>query len=86
MLRLYCWNLLIYWANCLNECDVFFKYCRSSWFIMIIIIERIMSTYTIYLSSESNVSMLTAINLSIVKLMTEALSSKMKEDSINFLY
>jgi len=53
---------------------------------MIIIIERIMSTYTIYLSSESNVSMLTTINLSIVKLMTEALSSKMKEDSINFLY
>ncbi len=45
-----------------------------------------MSTCTIYLFSEFNVLMLTAINLSIVKLMTEALLSKIEEDSVSFLY
>jgi len=45
-----------------------------------------MSTCAIYLSSESNASMLTAVNLSIVKLMIEALLSKTEEDSINLLY
>ena len=45
-----------------------------------------MSTCTIYLFSEFNVLMLTAINLSIVKLMTEALLSKTEEDSVSFLY
>ena len=39
-------------------------------------VERIMSTCTICLSSEFNVSMLTAVNLNVVKLMTEALLSK----------
>ncbi len=45
-----------------------------------------MSTCAIYLSSEFNASMLTAVNLSIVKLMIEALLSKTEEDSINLLY
>jgi len=49
-------------------------------------IERIMSTCTIYLSSESNASMLTAINLSVVRLIVEALSFKTEKDSVNFLY
>ncbi len=44
-----------------------------------------MSTYAICLFSESNVSMLTAVNLSMIKLMTEALSFKTEEDSVNFL-
>ncbi len=44
-----------------------------------------MSTCAICLSSESNVSTLTAINLSIVKLIAEALSSKTEEDSVSFL-
>jgi len=44
-----------------------------------------MSTYAIYLFSEFNALMLIAINLSIVKLMTEALSSKVKEDSVSLL-
>ncbi len=38
MLRLYCWNLSIYWASHLDEYDVFFKYCRSLWFIIIVIV------------------------------------------------
>ena len=45
-----------------------------------------MSTCTIYLSSESNASMLTAINLSVVRLIVEALSFKTEKDSVNFLY
>ena len=44
-----------------------------------------MSTCAICLSSESNASMLTIINLSIVQLMTEALSSKTEEDSVSLL-
>ncbi len=44
-----------------------------------------MSTCAICLSSESNVLMLTAVNLSMIKLMTEALSSKAEEDSVSFL-
>jgi len=45
-----------------------------------------MSTCAIYLFSESNVSMLTAVNLSVVKLMTEALLSKTEEDSVSLLH
>ncbi len=45
-----------------------------------------MSTCAICLSSEFNVSMLTAVNLSIVRWMTEALSSKIEEDSVSLLY
>ena len=45
-----------------------------------------MSTYAICLFSESNVSMLTAVNLSMIRLITEALSSKIEEDSVNLLY
>jgi len=45
-----------------------------------------MSTCAICLSSESNVSMLTAVNLNIVWLITEALSSKTEEDSVSLLY
>ncbi len=45
-----------------------------------------MSTCAICLSSESNVSMLTAVNLSVVKLIAEALSFKTEEDSINLLH
>ncbi len=45
-----------------------------------------MSTYAICLSSKSNTSTLTAVNLSIVKLMTEALLSNTEEDSVNLLY
>ncbi len=45
-----------------------------------------MSTCAIYLFNKSNASMLTAINLSIVKLMIKALLSKTEEDSINLLY
>ncbi len=48
-------------------------------------IERIMSTCAICLFSKSNVSMLTAVNLSVVRLMTEALSSKIEEDSVSLL-
>ncbi len=44
-----------------------------------------MSTCAICLSSESNTSMLTAINLNVIKLMTEALSFKIEEDSVNLL-
>ncbi len=45
-----------------------------------------MSTCAIYLSSESNVLMLTAVNLNVVKLMIKALSSKTEEDSVSFLH
>ncbi len=45
-----------------------------------------MSTYAICLFSKSNVSMLTAANLSMIKLMTETLSSKTEENSVNLLY
>ncbi len=45
-----------------------------------------MSTCAICLSSESNVSTLTAVNLSVIRLITEALLSKTEEDSVNFLY
>ncbi len=45
-----------------------------------------MSTYVIYLFSESNVSMLTAVNLSVIRLMTETLLSKTEEDSVSLLY
>jgi len=44
-----------------------------------------MSTCAICLSSESNVSMLTAVNLNIVRWITEALSSKTEEDSVSLL-
>ncbi len=44
-----------------------------------------MSTCAICLFSEFNASMLTAINLSIVKLMTEALLFKTEEDSVSLL-
>ncbi len=45
-----------------------------------------MNTYVICLFSESNVSMLTAINLNVVKLMTETLLSKIKKDSVSLLH
>jgi len=45
-----------------------------------------MNTCAIYLFSESNVSMLTAVNLNIIKLMTETLLFKTEEDSINLLH
>ena len=45
-----------------------------------------MSTYAICLSSKSNALMLTAINLNIVRLMTEALLSKTEEDFVSFLH
>ncbi len=44
-----------------------------------------MSTCAICLFSEFNVSMLTTINLSIIKLIAEALSSKAEENSVSFL-
>ncbi len=45
-----------------------------------------MSTCAICLFSKFNVSMLTAVNLNIIRLMTEALSSKTEKDSVNLLY
>jgi len=45
-----------------------------------------MSTCAIYLSSEFNVLTLTTINLNVIKLIAEALLSKIEKDSINFLY
>ncbi len=45
-----------------------------------------MSTCAICLSSKSNASTLTAVNLSVIKLMTEALLSKTEKDSVNFLH
>ncbi len=53
---------------------------------MKIYIEKIMSTCAIYLFNKSNTSMLTAINLSIVKLITKTLLFKIKEDSVSLLY
>jgi len=44
-----------------------------------------MSTCAICLSSEFNVSMLTAVNLNVVRLITEALLFKTEEDSVNLL-
>ena len=44
-----------------------------------------MSTCAICLFSEFTASMLTAVNLNVVKLMTETLSSKIEEDFINLL-
>ncbi len=44
-----------------------------------------MSTCVICLSSESNTSMLTAVNLSVIRLIAEALSSKIEEDSVSLL-
>ena len=45
-----------------------------------------MNTYAICLSSESNVSMLTAVNLSVIRLIAKALSSKTEEDSVSLLH
>ncbi len=44
-----------------------------------------MSTCIICLFSEFNVLMLTTVNLSVVKLMTETLLFKTEKDFINFL-
>ena len=44
-----------------------------------------MSTCAIYLFSKFNTSMLTAVDLNVVRLMTETLSSKIKEDSVSLL-
>ncbi len=52
----------------------------------VITIERIMSTCAICLSSESNASMLTAVNLNVIRLIIKALSSKIEEDSVNLLH
>jgi len=40
---------------------------------------------TFNISSESNVLTLTAVNLSVIRLMTEALLSKAEEDSVSLL-
>jgi len=45
-----------------------------------------MNTCAICLFSEFNVLMLTAVNLNIVKLMTETLSFKTEEDSVSLLH
>ncbi len=45
-----------------------------------------MSTCAICLSSESNASMLTAVNLNVIKLIVKALLSKTEKDSVSFLY
>ncbi len=45
-----------------------------------------MNICAICLFSEFNTSMLTAVNLNVVKLMTEALLSKTEEDSVSFLH
>ncbi len=44
-----------------------------------------MSTCAICLFSEFNVSMLTAVNLSMIRWITEALLSKIEEDSVSLL-
>ncbi len=44
-----------------------------------------MNTCAICLFSEFNVSMLTAVNLNVVKLIAEALLSKIEEDSVSLL-
>ncbi len=45
-----------------------------------------MNTCVICLFSEFNALMLTAINLNVIRLITEALSSKIEEDSVSLLY
>ena len=45
-----------------------------------------MNTYAIYLFNEFNISMLTAINLNVVKLMIKTLLFKTEKDSINLLH
>jgi len=55
------------------------------WFEIEQFIERIMSTCAICLSSESNMLMLTAVNLNVIKLIIKALLFKAEEDSVNFL-
>ncbi len=52
----------------------------------IINIERIMNTCAIYLSSKFNVSMLTTVNLNIIRLIAEALSFKIEKNSVNLLH
>ncbi len=49
------------------------------------LIEKIMNTYAICLFNKSNVSMLTAVNLSMIKWIVEALLSKTEEDSVSLL-
>ena len=44
-----------------------------------------MSTYAICLFSKSNVLMLIAVNLNVIKLIAEALLSKIEEDSVSLL-
>jgi len=44
-----------------------------------------MSTCAICLFNEFNVSMLIAVNLNVIRLMTETLSSKIEEDSVSLL-
>ncbi len=44
-----------------------------------------MSTCAICLFSEFNVSMLTVVNLNVVRWIAEALLSKAEEDSVSFL-
>ncbi len=44
-----------------------------------------MNICAIYLFSKSNVSMLTAVNLNVIKLIAETLLSKIEEDSVSFL-
>ncbi len=44
-----------------------------------------MNTCAICLFSEFNVSMLTAVDLNVVKLIAEALLSKIEEDSVSLL-
>ncbi len=44
-----------------------------------------MSIYAICLFNEFNVSMLTAVNLNVIRLMTETLLSKIEEDSVSLL-
>ena len=45
-----------------------------------------MNTCAICLFNEFNTLMLTTVNLNVVRLMTETLSSKTEENSVNFLY
>ncbi len=58
----------------------------SRWNHLLIIIERIMSTCAICLFSKFNASMLTAVNLNVVRWMTEALLFKIKENSVSLLH
>jgi len=45
-----------------------------------------MSTCVICLFSEFNVSMLTAVDLNVIRLIAETLLSKTEEDSVNLLH